>query len=196
MLGVSGTANNQFNGPSGLVRINSTGTLYIADGYNHRIMQYFANASSGTIVAGGNGPGTNVNQLYHPFGFAFDERNNTFLIANYGSHNIVRWTLGDSSWTLVAGVTGAPGNSETQLNAPLSIVLDPFGNVYVADMQNHRIQMFLMNENNATTIAGVTSSFGTNANQFNMPYWVILDDDLNLYVADTYNHRVQKFLRL
>ena len=159
-------------------------------------MQYLAGASSGTVVAGGNGPGTNVNQLNLPFSFAFDEKNSSFLIVNHGAHNIVRWRLGATSWTLVAGVTGVSGSSSTLLNAPLSVVLDPFGNIYVADTNNHRIQMFLVNENNATTIAGVTGSSGTGAHQFSTPYWAILDGDLNLYVADTFNNRVQKFLRL
>ena len=69
--GTAGSANNQFNGPSDIVRIPSSGTLYIADTFNHRIMEYMFNASSGTVVAGGNGAGNNITQLNLPFCFAF-----------------------------------------------------------------------------------------------------------------------------
>ena len=69
------------------------------------------------------------------------------------------------------------------------------GNIYVADSNNHRIQMFLANQSNDTTIAGVTDVLGTNSTHLKIPYWLTLDNQLNLYVSDTFNHRVQKFLR-
>ena len=193
LSGTSGAANNQFDTPSGLVRIPTNGTLYIADTFNHRIMQYLANASLGTVVAGGNGGGTGSTQLNRPYSFAFDSSSNSFLIANYFSHNVVRWVLGASSWTLIAGVTGSPGATSTMLSSPLSVTLDCMGNMYIADSDNHRIQLFLAGQSNGTTIAGVTGSLGNTSNQLNFPYWAILDNQLNLYVADTLNNRVQRF---
>lgn len=69
------------------------------------------------------------------------------------------------------------------------------GNVYVADALNHRIQFFPFNQVNGSTIAGISSLIGTNATLVNTPYSLALDSQLNLYVADTYNHRIQKFYR-
>ena len=159
-------------------------------------MKYLFNASSGTVVAGGNGAGNNINQLNLPFCFAFDSSSNSFLISNYGAHNVVRWVLGAGSWTLVAGVTGSNGLSSTKLDGPLSVTLDYMQNMYVADSNNHRIQLFLAGQSNASTIAGVTGSAGNASNKFNQPYWAILDDQLNLFVADTFNYRIQRFQRL
>ena len=193
--GISGNGLHQFNYPVDIVRIPSSGTLYITDVFNHRIMRYLFNASSGTVVAGGNGPGSNTNQLNNPFCFAFDSSSNSFLIANYDAHTIVRWVLGATNWTLVAGVVGSPGSTSTLLRSPLSITLDFMKNMYVADSDNHRIQLFLAGQSNASTIAGVTGSAGNASNQFNQPYWVILDAQLNLLVADTFNHRVLRFQR-
>ena len=173
-----------------------TGTIYIADTGNHRIMRYLVNATSGTVVAGGNGQGTASSQLSTPYCFTLDPSSNSFLIANYGAHTIVRWVLNASTWTLIAGQPGSPGNTPTLLRSPLSVILDRFGNMYVTDSGNHRIQFFLSGQSNATTIAGVTGSAGTSANQLKTPYWAIVDDQLNLYVADTFNHRVQLFRRL
>ena len=194
--GTAGSANNQFNSPSGLVRISASGTLYIADTFNHRIMQYLSGALSGSIVAGGNGAGSGSTQLNLPYSFAFDSSSNSFLIANYGSHSVVRWVLGASSWTLIAGVAGSAGSSSTRLNSPLSVTLDSMKNMYIADTNNHRIQFFLAGQANGSTIAGITGSSGVGSTQLNTPYWAIVDNELSLFVADTFNNRVQRFQRL
>lgn len=159
-------------------------------------MCYLSGASSGTVVAGGNGAGTGNTQLNAPYSFAFDSSSNSLIIVNYSAHNVVRWILGASSWTLLAGsASGTSGSTSTLLNRPLSVVLDPYGNMYVSDTTNHRIQFFLAGQSNGTTIAGITGSSGASATQFNLPYWAILDSQLNLYVADTFNNRVQMFQR-
>ncbi|CAF0845901.1 unnamed protein product [Adineta steineri] len=194
IAGTSGSTNNTLFSPTGIVRDSSTGTLYIADTLNNRIMKYLVNATSGTVVAGGNGPGTGITQLYNPIGLTFDSSSNSFLIANHVSNNIVRWVLGASSWTLVIGSpTGLSGSTSALLNQPVGIASDPMRNIYVADSGNHRIQFFVAGQSNGTTIAGVTGSAGISQNQLNSPYWVILDSQLNLYVSDTANNRVQFF---
>ena len=194
-LGSSGSAANQFNSPSGLIRDATTGTIYVADTGNHRIMSWLSGASSGTVVAGGNGQGTSTTQLSSPYGFTWDASTNSFIVVNYSAHTVVRWVLGATSWTLLAGTAGASGSTSTLLNNPLSVVLDPSGNMYVSDTRNHRIQFFHAGESNGTTIAGTTGSTGTSATQLNQPYWAIIDSQLNLYVTDTFNNRVQKFSR-
>jgi len=75
------------------------------------------------------------------------------------------------------------------------VSLDPMGNIYVADMANHRIQVFLSGQSIGRTIAGITGINGPNATALNEPRWVTLDKQLNLYVSDTSNHRVQMFKR-
>ncbi|CAF1069541.1 unnamed protein product [Rotaria sordida] len=66
-------------------------------------MSYSSNASNGTLFAGGNGGGTLYNQLYSPYAVHFDSSSNSLVIANYNAHNIVRWVIGASGWTLIAG---------------------------------------------------------------------------------------------
>jgi sugar lactone lactonase YvrE len=196
LLGSAGTALNQLNYPSGIVRESSTGTLYISDTSNHRIVRYLSGASSGTVVAGGNGAGIGSTQLWNPYGFTLDSSSNSLIIVNYNAHNVVRWVLGATSWTLLAGSnSGISGNTALLMNNPLSVVLDSSGNMYVSDTTNHRIQMCLAGQSNATTIAGTTGSARSSATELNLPFWAIIDTQLNLYVADTYNHRVQRFSR-
>lgn len=194
--GTSGTANNQLSYPYGLVRDSATGTLYIGDTNNHRVMKYSVGASSGTIVAGGYGQGFNKSQLNFPVGLYYDSSSNSLVIANAGANNIVRWTIGQSTWTIVAGnENGTLGTSSSELNYPVSIRYDQWGNLYVADTYNHRIQMFAGGGRNGITIAGVTGTIGNTASLLNYPYGLAFDSELNLYVADGNNNRVQKFQR-
>ncbi len=105
-----------------------------------------------------------------------------------------RRRLSRSAYTST-GVSGTNGSTSILLNNPLSIVLDSYNNMHISDTANHRIQLFLAGQSNGTTIAEVTGSPGTSATQLNHPYWAILDSQLNLYVADNNNNRVQKFSR-
>lgn len=89
-------------------------------------------------------------------------------------------------------VVGQSGVSSTLLNNPDGITLDPMGNLYVADANNHRIQLFLAGRWDAITIAGIFGISGSNSTLLNQPFWVILDNQLNLIVSDTSNNRVQK----
>jgi sugar lactone lactonase YvrE len=166
----------------------NTNTLYIADFYNHRVMSYASGASNGTLVIGEQGSGINNTQLSLPIGVYFDSVSNNLYISNYGGHHIIRWTL-------VAGTPGVFGSSSTLLSYPNGVTLDPMGNLYVADTGNQRIQLFLSGQNVGTTIAGITGSSGSASVQLNSPYSVRLDSQLNLYVADLSNNRIQKFLR-
>jgi DNA-binding beta-propeller fold protein YncE len=95
---------------------------------------------------------------------------------------------------------GVPGSADGQLRAPKGLTTDADGNVYVADSQNHRIQVF-----DATgTFLRQFGSEGTAPGQFKEPWSVAVaprPTDLaadrpwagNIYVADTWNHRIQVF---
>ncbi|CAF3479516.1 unnamed protein product [Rotaria sp. Silwood1] len=151
--GTAGISMNQLSEPYGLARDSSSDTIYVADFKNHRIMRYSQSNSSGTLVAGGNGNGTNQTQLLLPNAIYFDSLSNSLLIVNTGAHNIVRWVLGASNWTLAAGnINGTAGTSSTHLKSPTDVTLDPMGNMYVVDRNNQRIQFFPVDETNGTTI--------------------------------------------
>lgn len=195
-IGVAGTSNSQLNRPYGIARDPNTGTLYIADTMNNRVMRYLSGAMTGTIAAGTGIVGSSNTQLSASYGICLDLPTNSLLIANAGRNNIVRWILGASNWALVAGNSnGTSGSSSTDLMAPADVTVDPMGNIYVADTYNHRIQFFPVGQLNGITIAGISRTQGANATQLNTPYSVALDNQLNLYVSDGNNHRIQKFLR-
>jgi len=154
-------------------------------------MAYSLNTNSCYVVA------TNNNsQLNLPISIYFDSISRNLFVSSIGSHQILQWTFQTYSWQLIAGsASGTSGSDSMSLNGPLGFTFDPIGNLYVVDMYNHRIQFFFVNQLNGTTIAGVTSESGSNSTLLNHPYDVILDSQLNIYVSDNQNHRVQKFLR-
>ncbi|CAM2706930.1 unnamed protein product [Rotaria socialis] len=194
--GSCGNLTNQLCYPYNVIRDSITGNIYVADTVNQRVVRYLPGASSGTVVAGGNGQGSNNYQLNYPTGLYYDNSTNSLVIANAGGNNIIRWVIGASNWTLLAGSpNGTIGSTSTLLYYPVCVTFDLYGNMYVADTYNHRIQFFASGSQTGTTIAGVVGVQGSNSTLLKFPYTLILDSNLNIYVADSANQRIQKFLR-
>ena len=84
---------------------------------------------------------------------------------------------------------GTFGSGNGQFDVPAGVATDAAGNVYVADLDNDRIQKF------ASTGTYITQwgTRGTGDGQFDRPYGVATDAAGNVYVADGFNHRIQKF---
>jgi len=168
----------------------------VCDTENDRVMRYTDGNNTGVLVAGGNGRGNNINQLNYPLAIYFESISNSLIIANAASHNIVRWRIGENNWTLITGnLNASRGSSPSSFSDPYGLTVDPIGNLYVADTSNHRIQFFSIGQTEGKTIAGITGFQGFNSNLLSFPYSLAFDNQLNLYIADTYGNRVQKFLR-
>jgi len=82
-----------------------------------------------------------------------------------------------------------------QFNRAEGIQLDSSGDIYVADWDNHRIQVFDSNGNFMTKFGknGGDGSSGSSDGEFTRPTDIAFDKDGNIYVADSSNHRIQVF---
>ena len=69
------------------------------------------------------------------------------------------------------------------------MAVDASGNVYVVDVDNHRVQKFTGNGAYITQ----WGTYGSGDGQFVSPWGVAVDTSSNVYVTDTYNRRVEKF---
>ncbi|CAF3972090.1 unnamed protein product [Rotaria sordida] len=161
--------------PSRITRNANTGILYVSDRGAHRVIRIDPVTRTVTRVAGGNTGGNANTQLNSPNGIYFSSTSNSLVIANSGAHNIVRWVIGATTGTVLAGTTGVSGNTATQLNNPTGVTVDSMGNMYVADSGNHRIQFFRAGQTVGTTIAG-TETAGIGASSLSSPSAVRLDN--------------------
>lgn len=92
-----------------------------------------------------------------------------------------------------AGFADGTG-SAAKFDSPNGIAVDRNGVIYVADAANHRVRR-ISPQGDVSTLAGSFKGYrdadGAGA-QFNSPYGVAVDQELNVYVADTYNHRIRR----
>ncbi len=94
---------------------------------------------------------------------------------------------------LIFGVSGA---SDGQFNTPHGMAIAPDGTLYVADTNNNRIQHFSADGQflNAWGSFGDVTAGSAPLGTFNQPWAVAVSPDGEfVYVADTWNHRIQKF---
>jgi hypothetical protein len=67
-------------------------------------------------------------------------------IADEANGRIMKWTEDYSTGgTCVVGCTNTSGTAPDQLINPRYLTFDQYGNLYVTDQGNHRIQKFMMN---------------------------------------------------
>lgn len=84
---------------------------------------------------------------------------------------------------------------EALFNEPRGIAIDKEGNLYIADVNNHRIRKVDTKLNIVTTIAGEAKGYKDGdplEAQFNQPWGVYLDKNEFLYIADRGNHCIRK----
>ena len=94
---------------------------------------------------------------------------------------------------LVLNESGIPGAAEDQLFAPRNVAVADDGAIYVLDSGNQRVQVF---EDGVLTNSwgGPGSGPGQFSPEGDGPWGIAVDDEF-VYVADTWNHRIQKFTR-
>ena len=136
--------------------------------------------------------GHTSDRLYNPTGLYYDEINQDLYISNLNSDTIMRWHIGDTNGTVIAGVPGVSGSNVTLLYYPYGITLDQWKNLYVADYSNNRIQLFCNGSSTGITIAGTSTGGSTLLGSID----VKLDSQMNLYVSEYGGHRITKFHKL
>lgn len=229
-FGEGGSALGQFQRPQGIA-VDSKGFIYVADTENHRIQVFdpstfkptekrpvavwgsrcLLRTGEGCRDPDGGGPLVpGDGQFDGPTDVIVDAAGNVYVVDS-GNHRIQKF---DSTGRFL-GKWGTRGSGDGQFETPLGIALDSSGKIaYVADKGNHRIQRFDISDIRTVRFLGkwgsecnltVTPPTGrcvdpdgggplqTGDGQFFEPQAVAVDSAGNVYVADTGNHRVQKF---
>jgi DNA-binding beta-propeller fold protein YncE/predicted membrane-bound mannosyltransferase len=90
---------------------------------------------------------------------------------------------------------GSNGDAPGQFNLPRDVAIAPDGSLYVSDTGNHRIQHL----NASGEVLHIWGTFADRSRgdappgTFYEPWGIAVDQNGFVYVADTWNHRIQKF---
>lgn len=116
------------------------------------------------------------------------------IICDTWSHRVLQFDASSSEPRVLAGLPNSAGARAEQLCFPSSLAMTSDGLLYVADTNNHRIQLFQPGETTGITVAGnAQGKTGNDLASLNMPTGLCLDKDENIYVADRANARVLRF---
>ncbi|CAF3565270.1 unnamed protein product [Rotaria sp. Silwood1] len=77
-----GTGLGQLSYPYGVV-VDQSGTVYVIDQENDRIMHWSEVAAQESVVIGGNGKGSELNQFNCPWDLSFDRHGNLYVVDKY-----------------------------------------------------------------------------------------------------------------
>ena len=119
--------------------VTNDSSLYVADTNNHRVQLFRAGQLNGTTMAGREALGTV--QLLNPTAVMMDGDGYLFILDCY-HYRVVG--SGPYGFRCVVGCTGGKGSSLSQLSASMSMAFDSYGNIFVVDTDNNRVQKFLL----------------------------------------------------
>jgi gliding motility-associated-like protein len=179
-----------FNIPSGLAFDGSI--LYVVDSYNNKIRKITPEGNVTTFAGSGkvgsvDGTGTAAS-FHYPQGLCIDNSGNLYLADTY--NNKIRKITPEGYVSTFAG-SGLQGSVDdigaaASFFAPADVTFDSVQNLYVTDLNNHKIRK-ITSEGNVTTFAGsgkVGSVDGTGtAASFFSPSGLIFDSSDVLYVS-------------
>jgi hypothetical protein len=135
--GTLGSAPNMLHWPDGIF-VDMNLKLYIADCGNHRIQIFEPGQSNGTtlVINGTSG----IISLNGPTGITLDADGYLFIVDQYNNRII---GSGSNGFRCLVGCSTASGSTSYQLSSPQQISFDNYGNMFVSDLSNNRIQKFL-----------------------------------------------------
>ena len=125
------------------------------------------------------------------------------IYASKDSAKIYKYNLSTGAITTVAGngVAGFSGDGgpaiNAQLSGPVGVALDATGNLYIADLLNHRVRIVSPTGIINTVAGNGTSGYNgdgiqATAAQLTNPGYVALDSHNNLYISDMNNQRIRQ----
>ncbi|HNC44761.1 MAG TPA: NHL repeat-containing protein, partial [Acidobacteriota bacterium] len=186
--GMVGSGDGQFRLPEAVAFDASGQRIYVADTGNNRIQWSTDGGASWATFAN---VGAGLNQVRAPQGLAYDPQGNLY-VADTGNGRVLRFDGGIPGFGVVIATNGAGSG---QVGSPRGLTIDLSFRLFVADESNSRI----LRINNASTVTSSTTgvivaSRGVGLNQVQNPQGVAIDTTGTLYIADTGNSRILRFL--
>ncbi len=213
---IAGGSNSDLNNPSGLA-FDASGNLFVADTGSHSIKKItpagIITTFAGNVnLAGGwfdSATATDA-RFDSPQGLAIDSTTGTLYVGDTGNHRLRKITSAGEVTTLIGDTSSynpgfEEGNSTSgKMNGPRGVAY--FGNIHIADTNNHAIRAYYGYNKSLGTHAGkdpdnaplgFAASGFANGNfpdaRLNAPEGVCIYLDFS-YVADTGNNAIRKIV--
>ncbi|CAF1055156.1 unnamed protein product [Adineta steineri] len=166
---------SQLSAPEGIF-INDNNTIFVADYYNNRIIEWKHNSSNGQIVI------NETDQLWSPTDVIVDQEKNFLIVADSANQGVTRWFCENLT------------NPQILMSYIYSygLAMDKYGFIYVSDSGNNEVRRWAEEEPDGTVVAGGNKE-GYSLNQLTKPAHIFVDEDYSVYVTDMNNHRVIKW---
>ncbi|CAF4966595.1 unnamed protein product, partial [Rotaria sp. Silwood1] len=163
-----------------IILIDENATIYTAS-YNGNIQRWFRDARQGEKI------NCQCNQCSRVW---FDSENQDFYIVERFHSRVIKCNIHTNRTIIVAGITNIDGSSNQTLSYPYSLYVNNAKDIYISDVNNHRIQKWTQNATHGITIAGQTRKKDQSNGSLYRPYDIIGDNNGFIYIADMNNHRI------
>lgn len=206
-------SSTSLSAPTGIA-VTSTGTVYVADSGNNRVLRFPRPVSQNgritpdAVIGQSDFSSTlsavvNASSLNQPGGLAIGPNGDLF-VADSGNNRILEFAAGAGNGASAVRVYGQPGMnsaihptifSAQTLAGPQGIAVDSGSNLYVADTGANRAVIFPNTQSApaagmvATFVIG-PASFSSTSSALKSPLSIAPDGNGNIYVSDTGNNRV------
>lgn len=194
-----GSAPGQFRGPEAVISMDDffwarnhccSPPIYVADTLNNRVQWSTDGGINWEVFAS---VGSGLDQVRAPQGLALDNEGN-LIVADTGNGRILRFEDGVPGFGLVLA---SKGSGSGQVGAPFGLAMDFFegDTLYVCDQLNSRILRINDVDDVSVRDTGViVASLGVGLNKVKNPQGICVDFDGNVYVADSGNNRVLRWI--
>ncbi|CAF4202293.1 unnamed protein product [Rotaria sordida] len=139
--------------------------------------------TNGQVVAGGNGRGNRLDQLYRPTDVLIDKETDSLIICDQENQRVVRWSRR-------SGTT--QGEILIDNISCWGLTMDDQRYLYISDTEKAEVRRYQIGDKNGTLVAG-GNGYGAGLNQLNGPAYIFVDQQQTVYVSDWDNHRVMKW---
>ena len=217
---IAGTGHRRFSGDGGpavaaalhdptALALDGAGNLYIADQGNHRVRRVDLETGVITTVAGVGESMYNGDEmpareagLAGPSGLACGGDGVLYIADTFNNRvravdlktGLIRSVAGDGREYRYQSDAEGPCMS---LSRPYGIAMTPNGDVLITDSDNHLIRRWERRSGRIVRVAGIgTSRYSGDGGAplettLNYPFGVAMDASGNMFIADTFNHRIR-----
>jgi len=171
--------------------IDQEGSIYVSDNVKHEVRRWKKGEKEGTIVAGGNGQGRQLNQLNNPT-YLFIDQEYSLYVTDQNNYRIMKWAKDAKTGLQVLSCTGSMNRQATKWSEIAGVFVNSFEQVFAADSDLNRVARWHRDQESSNIILpqNPTAKTETGSNGFTS---LTFDNAANLYVTDTFNNRVLKF---